>query len=203
PACPAEQLAHCAIIVKLMAKVTVGMIGLGTVGVGVVRLLLQERYLVLKKIAVRDLGKQRDLPAPCSLTADVAEVIDDPEIEVLIEVMGGEQPALDYIRRAIAKRKHIVTANKEVLAKHGPELFKLARDNGVAIFFEASVAGVIPLISTIHKGLEANRIASVTGILNGTTNFILSRMEENRESFDSALAEAQALGFAEADPTND
>jgi homoserine dehydrogenase len=186
-----------------MAKVVVGMIGLGTVGTGVVRLLSQERHLTLKKVAVRDLARQRDLAAPCSLTANVAEVVDDPEIEVLIEVMGGEQPALDYIRRAISKRKHIVTANKEVLAKHGPELFKLARDHGVAIFFEASVAGGIPLISTIHKGLEANRISSVTGILNGTTNFILSRMEENNESFDSALAEAQARGFAEADPTND
>ncbi len=186
-----------------MGRVVVAMIGLGTVGVGVVRLLEQERHLALKKIAVRDLKKERGVALPCELTASVPEIIEDPEIEIVIEVMGGEQPALDFIRRAIERRKHVVTANKELLAKHGPELFALARDNGVAIFFEASVAGGIPLISTIHKGLEANRISAVIGILNGTTNFILSRMEEEGESYQSALARAQKLGFAEADPTND
>lgn len=186
-----------------MARVVVGMIGFGTVGTGVVRLLSQQKHLTLKKIAVRDLQKKRDVQASCPITTNVDEVIDDPEIEILIEVMGGEQPALGHIQKAIEKRKHIVTANKEVLAKHGPALFAAARAKGVAIFFEASVAGGIPLISTIHKGLEANQISSVTGILNGTTNFILSSMEESGESYDAALAKAQALGFAEADPTND
>src|SRR5262249_8499046 len=147
----------------------------------------------LKKVAVKDLSKKRNVSLPCPITADVSEVLDDPEIEVLIEVMGGEQPALDYIKRAIDKHKHVVTANKEVLAKHGPELFQLAKKKGVAIFFEASVAGGIPLISTIHKGLEANKLASVTGILNGTTNFILSQMEENGDSYEGALSRAQAL----------
>lgn len=186
-----------------MGRVVVGMIGLGTVGGGVVRLLSQQKRIALKKIAVRDINKARDVKPSCPVTSDVNEVIDDPEIEILIEVAGGEQPALSYMRQAIEKRKHIVTANKEVLAKHGPELFELARKRGVAIFFEASVAGGVPLISTIHKGLEANQLSSVTGILNGTTNFILSSMESSGASYGDALSKAQQLGFAEADPTND
>ncbi len=179
------------------------MIGLGTVGSGVVQLLAQHKHLQLKKIAVRDLEKERSAEAKCTITTDVSEIIDDPEIEVLVEVMGGEEPALSYIRRALEKRKHVVTANKEVLAKHGPSLFQLAREKGVTIFFEASVAGGIPLISTIQRGLGANQLAAVTGILNGTTNFILSNMEEKGLSYDHVLAEAQRLGFAEADPSAD
>jgi homoserine dehydrogenase len=179
------------------------MLGLGTVGTGVVRLLAQQKHLVLKKIAVRDLAKAREIEPPCPVTTNAGEVLDDPEIEIVIEVMGGEQPALDFLRRAIEKRKHIVTANKEVLAKHGPELFNQAHKRSVAIFFEAAVAGGVPLISTMHKGLEANEISRVSGILNGTTNFILSQMEQHGQSFQSALKEAQSLGLAEADPTND
>lgn len=186
-----------------MARVVLGMIGFGTVGTGVVRLLSEHKSLHLKKIAVRDVDKRRDVKADCPITTDVSEVIEDPEIEILVEVMGGEQPALGYIEQAIQRRKHIVTANKEVLAKHGPSLFRQAREKGVAIFFEASVAGGVPLISTIHKGLEANRLTNVTGILNGTTNFILSTMEEKGESYHDALSQAQKLGFAEADPTSD
>ncbi len=186
-----------------MARVVLGLIGFGTVGSGVVELLGYQKSLNLKKIAVKDKSKERPLQSPCPTTTNVAEIIDDPEIEIVVETMGGEQPALDYIRRAIERRKHIVTANKEVLAKFGPELFALAREKNVAIFFEASVAGGVPLISTMHKGLEANEISSVTGILNGTTNFILSQMETNGQSYESALTQAQKLGFAEADPTND
>jgi homoserine dehydrogenase len=186
-----------------MARVVLGMIGLGTVGSGVVQLLSQHKHLQLKKVAVRDLKKERGAKPSCPITEDVSEIIDDPEIEVLVEVMGGEEPALSYIRRALEKRKHVVTANKEVLAKHGPALFQLAREKGVTIFFEASVAGGIPLISTIQRGLGANQLAAVTGILNGTTNFILSNMEEKGASYDDVLAEAQRLGFAEADPTAD
>ena len=186
-----------------MAKVVVGMLGLGTVGTGVVKLLSNHKTLTLKRVAVKDLDKKRDVDPGCQITINAEEVVNDPEIEVLIEVMGGEQPALDLIVKAIESRKHVVTANKEVLAKHGPELFKLAREKAVAIFFEASVAGGIPLISTIQRGLGANELESILGILNGTTNFILSEMEEKGESFDAALAKAQALGFAEADPTND
>jgi homoserine dehydrogenase len=186
-----------------VGRVIVGMIGLGTVGGGVVRLLAQQKKLALKSVAVRDLAKARSIKPSCPVTDNVSAVIDDPEIEILIEVAGGEEPALSYIKQAIERRKHIVTANKEVLAKHGPELFEMARKRGVAIFFEASVAGGVPLISTIHKGLEANRLSRVTGILNGTTNFILSSMEQAGASYADALAKAQQLGFAEADPTND
>lgn len=186
-----------------MAKVVVGMLGFGTVGTGVIRILSQHAGINLKKVAVRELSKKRAVNAPCPITSNPSELVDDPEIEIIIEVMGGEHPALELLTAAIEKRKHIVTANKEVLAKHGPELFKLAASKGVAIFCEASVAGGIPLISTIHKGLEANQISSVTGILNGTTNFILSSMEEKGEDFNAALQKAQELGFAEADPTAD
>jgi homoserine dehydrogenase len=186
-----------------MARVVLGLIGFGTVGSGVVQLLAQQKSLRLKKIAVKDTTKDRPVKPTCPITSNVSEIIDDPEIEIVIEAMGGEHEALDYLRRALEKRKHVVTANKEVLAKYGPELFALAREKGVAIFFEASVAGGIPLISTISKGLEANDISSVTGILNGTTNFILSSMESNGQTYDEALAKAQELGFAEADPTND
>ena len=186
-----------------MARVVLGMLGLGTVGSGVVKLLAQHKHLQLKKIAVRDLAKERAATTTCPITTDVNEIIDDPEIEVLVEVMGGEEPALSYIKRALEKRKHVVTANKEVLAKHGPSLFALAREKGVTIFFEASVAGGIPLISTIQRGLGANQFTAVTGILNGTTNFILSNMEERGLSYETALGEAQALGFAEADPSAD
>jgi len=188
-----------------MSRVVLGMIGLGTVGQGVVRLLSGNKNLVLKKVAVADVKKKRQvqLPGSCELTNDVAAVLSDPEIEVVIEVMGGEQPALDYMLKAIEKHKHIITANKEVLAKHGPTLFAKARDKGVDIFFEAAVAGGLPLISTIHKGLEANEISSVVGIMNGTTNYILSRMSDKGVSFAEALAEAQQKGFAESDPTAD
>ncbi|HEY9773543.1 MAG TPA: homoserine dehydrogenase [Planktothrix sp.] len=186
-----------------MGRVVVGMIGLGTVGEGVVRLLGQQKQIALKKVAVRDLKKKRNVQLDCALTDKVSEVIEDPEIEILIEVAGGEEPMLSHMQQALEGRKHIVTANKEVLAKHGPQLFDLARKRGVAIFFEASVAGGVPLISTIHKGLEANQLSSVTGILNGTTNFILSSMEQNGASYEEALSKAQELGFAEADPTND
>lgn len=185
-----------------MARVVLGMLGLGTVGTGVVELLSKHRHLTLKKVAVKDLEKARSTKPGCPLTTDVNEIINDPEIEVLVEVMGGENPTVSYLEQAIRKRKHIVTANKEVLAKHGPRLFALAKEHGVAIFFEASVAGGVPLLSTIHKGLEANEIESVTGILNGTTNFILSNMEAGN-SYAAALKEAQDLGFAEADPTAD
>ncbi len=186
-----------------MGRVVLGMLGLGTVGQGVVRLLAQQKHLVLKKVAVKDRERQRQVTPPCPVVSDPMELIDDPEIEVLVEVVGGEKPALDYLLAAIDKRKHIVTANKEVLAKHGPELFAKARDKGVAIFFEASVAGGVPLISTLYKGLKANEITRVQGILNGTTNFILSAMEEQGQSFAEALAKAQELGFVEADPTSD
>lgn len=186
-----------------MGNVAIGMIGLGTVGCGVAHLLARKPKLFLKRVIVRDQSKSREKGLTCSVSSDIADIIADPEIEILIEVMGGEHPALEYILSGIEHGKHIVTANKEVLAKHGPTLFKLAREKGVAILFEAAVAGGIPLISTIHRGLEATKILSVSGILNGTTNFILSRMENSHETYYSAIAKAQQLGFAEANPSSD
>lgn len=186
-----------------MANVVVGMLGLGTVGMGVVKLLSNHRTIQLKRVAVRDLNKVREISPDCEITDRPEDVVNDPEIEVLIEVMGGDQPALQLIRDAINSGKHVVTANKEVLAKNGPELFKIAREKEVAIFFEASVAGGVPLISTIQKGLEANQISSIFGILNGTTNYILSSMEKDGLDFDVVLKKAQDLGFAEADPESD
>lgn len=176
---------------------------MGTVGSGVVKLLANHKSLKLKKVAVRDLKKAREISPDCEITDNPQDVVNDPEIEVLVEVMGGDQPALDLITKAIESGKHVVTANKEVLAKNGPILFKLAREKEVAIFFEASVAGGVPLISTIQKGLEANQISSIFGILNGTTNYILSSMEQDGLDFDTVLKKAQELGYAEADPEAD
>lgn len=186
-----------------MARVIVGMLGLGTVGSGVVKLLEKHKMLALKSIAVKDPNKPRSIAPPCPVIATPETLVNDPEIEVLIEVMGGVHPALELVEAAIEKRKYVVTANKELLAKYGPNLFARARKRGVAIFCEASVAGGIPLISTINKGLEANQISSVVGILNGTTNYILSAMEQRAISYDTALDEAQKLGLAEADPSAD
>ncbi len=188
---------------KSTKHIAMGMIGLGTVGTGIVRLLARQHRLVLKKIAVRHLQKRRVLKPSCPISNNVADIIADPEIEILIEVMGGEHPALEYIQQALESGKHVITANKEVLAKHGPALFKIAQEKGVNIFFEASVAGGIPLIATMHKGLGATKIISVIGILNGTTNFILSQLEKTNLSYSSVLSLAQQLGIAEADPSAD
>ncbi|MDX1988346.1 MAG: homoserine dehydrogenase [Candidatus Obscuribacter sp.] len=186
-----------------MSKVVAGLIGLGTVGTGVVKLLERQKHIRLKTIAVRNLQKEREVNPACLFTENVQDIIQDPEIELVIEVAGGIEPVYSYLEAALRAGKHVVTANKKLLARRGPELFSLARAKGVNIFFEASVAGGVPLISTLQKGLNANLIRSVAGILNGTTNYILSRMHSNGCSFAEALKEAQELGFAEADPTDD
>lgn len=187
-----------------MAKTNIGIIGLGTVGIGVIKLLGNDRRFKIKLAAVRDTAKLRDVDlGGVRVTADPAEVVNDPEIEIVVEVAGGVEPFYELTRRAIEQGKHIVTANKELIAKHGGELFALANRHNVIIQFEAAVGGGIPLISTLQRGLQANEIHSVAGILNGTTNFILTEMEARGQSFTDALAEAQARGFAEADPTND
>src|SRR5437868_12448060 len=131
------------------------------------------------------------------------EIINDPEVEIVIEVAGCIEPFYALTKQAISQGKNIVTANKELIAKHGAEIFELAKKHNVTVMFEAAVGGGIPLISTLQRGLQANEISSVAGILNGTTNFILTQMEEKGQSFQDALADAQALGYAEADPTND
>ncbi len=193
--------------------INVGMLGFGIVGGGVASLLEQKasaiageigRPITLRRVLVRNPQRQRrvNLPEGC-VTTDPAAVLDDPEIEVVVEVMGGTTPAADYIRRAIRNRKHVVTANKEVMATQGVALLKLAREHGVDVYFEASVGGGIPLIGVFRQDLVANEVHQIHAIINGTTNYILTRMAHDGCDFAPALAEAQALGYAESDPTND
>ena len=187
-----------------MARITIGILGLGTVGTGVVKLLSSDPRFRIKWVAVRDKSKRRDVDlSSIRVTDQPNEVVNDPEVEIVVEVAGGIEHIYESIKRAIENGKHIVTANKEMIARHGSEIFQLANRNNVTVLFEAAVGGGIPLISTIQRGLQANEISSVAGILNGTTNYILTAMEEHGQSFDDALAGAQRLGFAEADPIND
>ncbi len=187
--------------------------GLGVVGSGVARI-LQEKAdvyarqigypLSLRRVLVRDLAKQRDINIdPAMLTTDAADLLNDPEIELIIEVMGGEEPAHGYLRDALKANKFVVTANKEVMAKHGGALLLLAREHNVDLLYEASVGGGIPIIAPLKRDLLANDIVGVTAIINGTTNYILSSMSKGGGSFADALAAAQKLGYAEPDPTND
>ena len=188
----------------MSTKTTLGIFGLGTVGTGVVALLRDNPQFDIRAISVRDLGKSRDLDfSQFELNQDPFKLADDPSIEILVEVAGGIDPAYEVVKRAITNGKHIVTANKELIAKHGPELFALANQHNVTIFFEAAVGGGIPLISTLQRGLQANRVSRVAGIVNGTTNYILTKMERENKTFADALAEAQAAGYAEADPSDD
>src|ERR1051325_9220676 len=187
-----------------MAKISVGVIGIGTVGIGVVKLLQNGPRFRIKWVAVRDKAKSRqvDLTA-IRVTDQPFDLVNDPELEIIIEGAGGTNPAHEIICSAIAQGKHIVEENKEVIAKHGSEIFDLAHRHNVTVLFEAAVGGGIPLISTLQRGLQANEISAVAGILNGTTNYILTSMQERGQSFADALGDAQRLGFAEADPTND
>jgi homoserine dehydrogenase len=191
--------------------IRVGMLGLGIVGSGVAQALLTKadsiarrvgRPVVLQRALIRNPGKARSLPADL-WTADPAAVLDDPEIEVVVEVLGGEQPAHQYILAAIERGKHVVTANKEVMAKHGPEILECAAARGVDVAFEASVGGGIPVIGAFRLDLLANDLQEVTAIINGTTNYILTKMAREGVDYATALGEAQALGYAEADPRND
>jgi homoserine dehydrogenase len=188
----------------MSTKTTLGIFGLGTVGTGVVALLRDNPQFDIRAISVRDRSKTRDLDfSQFELNQDPFKLADDPDIEILVEVAGGINPAYEVVKRAITNGKHIVTANKELIAKHGPELFALANQHNVTIFFEAAVGGGIPLISTLQRGLQANRVSRVAGIVNGTTNYILTKMEREQKTFADALAEAQAAGYAEADPSDD
>ncbi|MEP7104761.1 MAG: homoserine dehydrogenase, partial [Chloroflexota bacterium] len=190
----------------------VGLIGAGTVGAEVAdRLLtwaptLRRRAgagLVLRRVAVRDLAKARPRVPSELLTSDAHQVIDDPGVDIVVELAGGEEPARSWIERAIRARKHVVTANKVVMAAHGPELLELAGEMDVDVYFEAAVGGGIPLISTFKVDLAANQLERVTAIINGTTNYMLSRMAAEGSAFAEVLADAQREGFAEADPTED
>ena len=197
-----------------MSDVRVGLLGLGTVGAGVVKILesrramLEERAgarLTLAAIADTDLHRPREglslqtLP----MVGDAGRVLDDPSIHVVVELVGGLEPARTFILRALGSGKHVVTANKALLAHHGAELYDEARRRGVALAFEAAVAGGIPLIRAVKDGLVANRVLSLAGIVNGTCNYILSKMTDEGLDFSLVLKEAQAHGYAEADPTLD
>ncbi len=196
-----------------MKEIKVGMLGLGTVGSGVVKLLRENlpvirgklgAELVLKRIAVRDTKKDRGVSVePGVLTDDFESVIADPDISVIVELIGGYSPAREYVLAAIGHGKHVVTANKALLACHGEDIYAAAASRGVEVRYEAAVGGGIPVLSAIKGNMAANRFRTVLGILNGTCNYILTRMTRERADFAQALKNAQALGYAEADPTFD
>ena len=196
-----------------METTNVAIVGLGTVGSGVARLLLDHgdrtarhagRTLWLKKAVVRDLHKTRDVELPADvLTSSLDDVINDPEITVVAQLIGGLEPARSVMLQLLEAGKDIVTANKALLAEHGPELFTRARELGRSIAFEASVAGGIPIIANVSQCLSANQLLSLEGILNGTSNFIVSQMDEFGAAYDEVVRQAQELGYAEADPTMD
>ena len=198
---------------RTRGPVRVGILGCGNVGATLVRLVddhadvLEARAGVpieIVRVAVRDLSKSRDVKlAPEVFTDDSASVVSDPDVDVVVEMIGGLEPARSLIVEALRGGKPVVTANKELIAQDGPELFAIAADAGVDLLFEASVAGGIPLLRPLRESLAGDRIRRVLGIVNGTTNYILTRMAEEGSSFDDALAEAQRLGYAEPDPTAD
>ncbi|NLU52581.1 MAG: homoserine dehydrogenase [Clostridiaceae bacterium] len=196
-----------------MKKVGLAMLGLGTIGSGVFKVLKENGDIIraregmdieIKKILVRDKNKKRNVDVDKSiLTDDPSEIINDEGIDIIAEFMGGENPAFTLIRDALRKGKSVVTANKEVIAKYWDELEEEAEKSGAGLYFEASVAGGIPIIKPLRRSLQANNIVKIMGIINGTTNYILTRMSEEGKSFEEALLEAQRLGYAEPDPTAD
>lgn len=184
-------------------KLKVGIIGLGTVGSGVFKTLQDFTSTVeVVQIATKDLDKAKGVKFN-NITDDASQIVNNPEIDVVVEVAGGAGIMFEFVKKAILNGKHIVTANKELLAKHGAEIMDLANKNNVVVLYEAAVAGGIPIINTIKTSLRANEFSRVSGILNGTTNYILTKMEERGASYQEVLKEAQDLGYAEADPTGD
>ena len=194
-------------------RIGVGLLGLGVVGGGVANTLLNSAQpmaqkvgcpVELRRVLVRDRSRPRSVELPAAmLTDDAQEVLNDEDVSIVVELLGGEEPAREYICQALQSGRHVVTANKEVMAKHGPELMAYARRNDVCLRFEASVAGGIPIIAPLTRDLLANDIRSIHAIINGTTNYILTRMAQDRVDFSEALQEAQARGYAEADPSSD
>ena len=194
-------------------RIYVGQIGCGTVGSGVVRILRENAALIsrrvdseirVKSIAVRDLGDPRYVEVPEDmLTTDAMGVIRDPEVDILVEVMGGIEPARTFILEAISRGKHVVCANKDLMSTHGGELLRAAGEKGVDLAYEAAVGGGIPILMPLKQCLAGNAIDQVLGIVNGTTNYILTRMSEEGLNFEEAVAKAQSLGYAEADPAYD
>jgi homoserine dehydrogenase len=196
-----------------MQTIQVGLIGLGNVGAGVVQILQQQAGLIaerlgarleLKRIAVKHPERARTVQvAPAQLTGDAMEVLQDPDIAIVVELVGGYEPARTYLLTALQQGKHVVTANKALLARHGREIFQTATSLRRDIGFEASVGGGIPIIRTIKEGFVANQFLSISCIINGTTNYILSKMSDQGLDFQEVLQEAQDLGYAEADPSFD
>ncbi len=195
------------------SPIRVGMLGLGTVGSGVAAVLEEKREALaervgrrieLTRVLVRDSKKRRPVSIPSAvLTTNPGDVIDSADIDVVVEVLGGINPAYEYVRRALESGKHVVTANKEVMAHYGLDLLKVAQENGRDLFFEASVGGGIPLIGPFRQDLAANEITEIHAIINGTTNYIMTRMAQDGADFNVALKEAQEKGYAEPDPAND
>jgi homoserine dehydrogenase len=196
-----------------MKPINVGLLGLGTVGGGTLTVLRRNageitrragREITVKMAAVRDLDKARKLAgSDLEIVTDPYAVVNHPDIDIVVELIGGYTLSRELVLKAITNGKHVVTANKALLALHGNEIFAAAQAKGVMVAFEAAVAGGIPIIKALREGLTANRIEWIAGIINGTTNFILSEMRDKGLSFDTVLAEAQKLGYAEADPTFD
>lgn len=194
-----------------MKPVKIGICGLGTVASGVVNVLDRNGQEIERRagreIEIAQIGARRDNPAcdtsNLTVTRDIFDVVRNPDIDVVVELIGGCTTALELVTEAIQNGKHVVTANKALIAEHGNEIFELAQKKGVTVAFEASVAGGIPIIKSVREGLAANSIHWLAGIINGTGNFILTEMREHGRTFDDVLAEAQALGYAEADPTFD
>lgn len=196
-----------------MKKINVGIVGFGTVGTGTAKILIENSMLieervgtpiVVKRIADQNTEREREINVdPSILTKDANEILDDPEIDIVVELIGGYGYAREFILKAIDKGKHVVTANKALLAVHGDEIFRAAYRKGVDIGFEASVGGGIPIIRALKEGLVANRIESIYGIVNGTTNYILTKMTAEGKKFGDVLKKAQEKGYAEADPTFD
>ncbi|VAW62153.1 Homoserine dehydrogenase [hydrothermal vent metagenome] len=196
-----------------MQPVKIGLMGLGTVGGGTATVLLRNceeiarrigRKLEVVHVAARDIADQTILdPAKVRLTDDASTVVNDPDVDIVVELIGGYSPAKELVLKAIENGKHVVTANKALIAIHGTEIFEAAKAKGVIVAYEAAVAGGIPIIKAIREGLSGNRLEWVAGIINGTGNFILTEMRDKGREFNDVLAEAQALGYAEADPTFD
>jgi homoserine dehydrogenase len=195
-----------------MKPINVGLLGLGTVGGGTLTVLRRNaqeisrragREIRVVRAAVRNLDKAKALAGDLPLTTDPFDVVDDPSIDIVVELIGGLEPARELVLRAIANGKHVVTANKHLVAKYGNEIFAAAQAKGVMVAFEAAVAGGIPIIKALREGLTANRIEWLAGIINGTSNFILTEMRDKGAAFEDVLKQAQDLGYAEADPTFD
>jgi homoserine dehydrogenase len=195
-----------------MKPINVGLLGLGTVGGGTLTVLRRNaeeitrragREIRVVRAAVRDLDKAKALAGDLPLTTNPFDVVDDPNIDIVVELIGGLEPARELVMQAIANGKHVVTANKHLVAKYGNEIFAAAQAKGVMVAFEAAVAGGIPIIKALREGLTANRIEWLAGIINGTSNFILTEMRDKGAAFADVLKQAQDLGYAEADPTFD